>query len=110
MAFYNSLRWRKDENTPLWYDQSDTREMQMIPQDTPHSRSLSSNFLLADVLERYPSAAQVFFSHHMGCVGCQMNKFETVADAAQIYGLSLDNFLNELRQAIQMDRFSSTTG
>jgi len=35
----------------------------------------------------------------MACVGCALSEFDTLADAARAYGLSLDSFLTELARA-----------
>ena len=51
--------------------------------------------LVKDLLESYPQVATVFLRHGMSCVGCDMSKFETLADAASTYGLSLPEFLQE---------------
>ncbi len=51
-----------------------------------------------EVLEQYPQVIPVFLRHHMSCVGCSMSAFETLSSAAQIYHLSLDDFLTELRK------------
>ena len=46
-----------------------------------------------------PASARVFFDHRMACVGCALSEFDTLADAARAYGLSLDRFLAELAAA-----------
>jgi hybrid cluster-associated redox disulfide protein len=56
---------------------------------------------IKEVLERWPKVIPVFTRHRMGCVGCTMAPFETLGGAAGIYRLSLENFLDELRRAIQ---------
>ena len=45
------------------------------------------NLLVADVLAAIPAAARVFIDHRMGCPGCTFAPFETVAEAARIYGI-----------------------
>lgn len=50
-------------------------------------------------LGAHPASARVFFDHRMACVGCALSEFDTLADAARAYGLSLDSFLTELARA-----------
>ncbi len=58
---------------------------------------------VASILKSYPQTIPVFLRHHMSCVGCSMNAFETLGDACSIYGLDLVHFLAELRQATGAD-------
>jgi hybrid cluster-associated redox disulfide protein len=61
----------------------------------PHSQ-----MTVSDLFEEWPQAIPVFIRHRMGCVGCSMSCFETLHDAAVIYGLSPENFLNEIHISI----------
>ena len=53
-------------------------------------------------MTRYPTTARVFIQHRMHCVGCEMARFETIANACRIYGQPLDEVLAELRSAAQV--------
>jgi hybrid cluster-associated redox disulfide protein len=55
-------------------------------------------------LTRWPQTAEVFNRHNMACVGCPVAPFYTVAEAAAVYRLPLDAFLQELEDAINHDR------
>ncbi|HHT28382.1 MAG TPA: DUF1858 domain-containing protein [Firmicutes bacterium] len=61
---------------------------------------LDANTIVKDLLESNPYLSTVFIRHGMSCVGCDMSKFETLADAASTYGLSLSDFLYELIEAM----------
>jgi hybrid cluster-associated redox disulfide protein len=61
---------------------------------------LEANLIVADVLARWPQTIPIFTHHRMGCVGCAMAPFETLAEVAAIYKLDLNCFLNELEQII----------
>lgn len=63
---------------------------------------LGPGLIVADVLARWPQAAQVFFRHRMACVGCPMAPFQTLAEAAAIYSLPVGCFLAELQEIIQL--------
>lgn len=54
---------------------------------------------VAETLERFPQTIPVFLHRRMACVGCAVTAFETLADAATIYGIDLTQFLADLRQA-----------
>lgn len=64
---------------------------------------ISPKSSVAEVLNRFPKAIPVFLGHHMSCVGCSMSTFETLEDAARIYGISLNVFLEELRGAVESE-------
>ncbi len=53
---------------------------------------------VAELLEGWPAAIPAFLGHHMSCVGCNMARFENLADAARIYGLDVDAFFLEIRR------------
>jgi hybrid cluster-associated redox disulfide protein len=61
---------------------------------------LEASTIVKDLLESNPYLATVFVRHGMSCVGCDMSKFETLADATSTYGLSLSDFINELTEAM----------
>ena len=51
---------------------------------------------LEELFQKWPATAVVFQRHQMACVGCVVAPFYTVADAANVYGLDHDAFLQEL--------------
>lgn len=55
---------------------------------------------VAEVLVKWPQTTRVFHRHNMACVGCAVAPFYTIADAADIYNLSLDQFLAELEEVM----------
>lgn len=54
---------------------------------------------VAEVLERWPATASVFVRRCMACIGCAMAPFDTLAEAAAVYGIALAGLLGELHQA-----------
>lgn len=69
----------------------------------PGSQPLElSQLTVAQVLARWPQTIPVFLHYHMACAGCVMAPFETVAEAASIYGLELSRFLSVLYPAIAL--------
>lgn len=56
---------------------------------------------VADLLNEWPQLIPVFLQHRMACVGCSMSAFETLSDAAKIYGIDPETFFDELHQVIR---------
>lgn len=52
---------------------------------------------LQRTFDRHPGAVRVFLDRRMACPGCDMAPFETVAEAARIYGVDAEELLTELR-------------
>ena len=52
---------------------------------------------IAEVLRRWPAAADVFLHHRLACPGCAMAPFETLDDVAEAYRLDLSGLLGELQ-------------
>jgi hybrid cluster-associated redox disulfide protein len=65
-----------------------------------------SELMVADILNRWPQAIPVFLKHRMSCVGCLMAPFETLSDAARIYKIPYEAFVEELDHAIRNESFT----
>jgi hybrid cluster-associated redox disulfide protein len=59
-----------------------------------------SQRIIQDVLTAWPETAVVFNRHNMACIGCDVSQFYTIADAAAVYHLSLEDFIAELESVI----------
>jgi hybrid cluster-associated redox disulfide protein len=55
--------------------------------------------LIEPALERHSGLAAVFVRRGMACVGCDMARFDTVADAARAYRQRSDDLVAELDAA-----------
>jgi len=62
--------------------------------------NLESNLTAAEVLARWPATVRVFLARKLGCVGCAMAPFDTLADVARTYAFDLEAFVSELEAAI----------
>lgn len=60
------------------------------------NQSVTGITTVAEVLLQRPRAARILVKHRMHCVGCAIAPFETVAEACEIYGVSLQDLLDEL--------------
>ncbi len=65
------------------------------------NKLLNLNMCVSDLLKDWPQVIPVFMRHNMACVGCSMSSFETLGDAAKIYGMIPESFLAELKQVIE---------
>lgn len=54
---------------------------------------------VAEVLERWPTTSAVFLRRCMACLGCAMAPFDTIGEAAAVYGIQVEGFLAELQRA-----------
>ncbi|MBX6773250.1 MAG: DUF1858 domain-containing protein [Chloroflexi bacterium] len=54
-----------------------------------------------ELLTVFPAAARVFVRHRMACVGCEVARFESLAEACRIYGEDVEVVAEEIRQAIR---------
>lgn len=72
-----------------------------------HHPHLRADNTVAEMMERWPQILPVFLHRHMACVGCAMAAFCTLGQAACVYHLDTDSFLNELDLAI-LQTYSKT--
>lgn len=66
--------------------------------------SITTEMVVAAVLRDWPQTIPVFIGYRMGCVGCAMSAFDTIADVVKIYNLQTELFLYDLNEAIHMER------
>lgn len=60
------------------------------------SETVNAHETVSEVLARNPRAARVLFNHRMHCVGCAVAAFETLAEVCLVYGVPLEQLLEEL--------------
>jgi hybrid cluster-associated redox disulfide protein len=53
-----------------------------------------------DLLSYHPAAINVFIQRKMLCVGCPVETFHTIADAARLNGIALHALLKEVHDVI----------
>lgn len=61
--------------------------------------AVNADMPIAEVLKHKPNAAEVFQRFGMHCLGCIAASGETVRQAAEVHGISLDELLVELERA-----------
>ena len=60
--------------------------------------TLSPHTLIADLLAATPLIAQLFVVLRVGCVGCSLNKFCTLADLCDQYQLELETVIRLIQE------------
>ena len=69
-------------------------------------KPITPDLTIAEILARWPVVIPVFLKHKMGCVGCHMNTFDTLADAMKIYNLEPVSFVEEINNIITIPKQS----
>jgi hybrid cluster-associated redox disulfide protein len=67
------------------------------------TQSITPKSSVAQLLENYPQAVPVFLKRGMSCVGCSMSGFETLEDAARIYGIDFSQFMTEINEILKLN-------
>ena len=57
---------------------------------------ITSDLIIADVMQRWPVSILVFLENRMACVGCSMSAFDTLADALEVYDIPQEEILATL--------------
>ena len=63
-------------------------------------RNALASMMIASILTQWPHTAQVFHQHRMACVGCALAPYYSLAEAASIYRLSVDELLDDILSLI----------
>ena len=58
---------------------------------------------VASLLADHPQAVKIFLQHRMACVGCSMAKFETLQDAARIYGVDPLSLAADIKGSLNLN-------
>ncbi|MBU0630666.1 MAG: DUF1858 domain-containing protein [Candidatus Margulisbacteria bacterium] len=61
--------------------------------------TISAETTIADALKKKPHIAAVLMGKGMHCIGCVIASGETIAQAAEVHGLDVNELLNEINQA-----------
>ena len=67
-----------------------------------------ANETVAALLAREPRAARVLLDHGMHCVGCDIASFETLAEICDVYGVSLEQLIVDLRHCAGSEKKETT--
>jgi hybrid cluster-associated redox disulfide protein len=59
---------------------------------------ITKDMTIGEVVNSDASKAEVLMGFGMGCVGCPSAQAETIAEAAMVHGLNLDDLLEALNK------------
>ncbi|VYT89530.1 DUF1858 domain-containing protein [Clostridium tertium] len=59
---------------------------------------ITKDMTIGEVVKMKDGAAQILMSFGMGCVGCPSAQAETIAEAAMVHGLNLNDLLDALNK------------
>lgn len=65
---------------------------------TQSSHKITAEMTIAEALKLKPSAAAVLMSKGMHCLGCVIAQGETVAQAAEVHNIPLEELVDELNK------------
>ncbi|HCX04299.1 MAG TPA: disulfide oxidoreductase [Clostridiales bacterium] len=60
--------------------------------------AITKDTLIGDLLKEKPEAAEVLFQYGMGCIGCPSSQMESLAEAAQVHGIDLDELMKAINE------------
>jgi hybrid cluster-associated redox disulfide protein len=58
--------------------------------------NITATTLVDGVMRRWPDTIRAFLDHRMGCPGCPIACFHTVADACREHHIETETFLRDL--------------
>jgi len=61
---------------------------------------ITKGMTFAEVLQKYPEVANIFFKHGMSCVGCPFAMQETIEQGCKAHGLNPKKLVNELNKSL----------
>ncbi|MBB6625378.1 DUF1858 domain-containing protein [Clostridium gasigenes] len=59
---------------------------------------ITKEMTIGEIISKNPNATEILMSFGMGCIGCPSAQSESVEDAAQVHGLSLEALLEALNK------------
>lgn len=62
---------------------------------------ITKDMNIKDVISKHPEVVSVFAKYNMGCIGCIAASFEKISDIAQVHGINVDLFVDELNKALK---------
>lgn len=64
---------------------------------------ITKDMPLAEVLNKHPETAEIFFKHGMHCLGCVASQFENIEEAAMAHGIDVKKLLADLNAGLKSE-------
>jgi hybrid cluster-associated redox disulfide protein len=65
------------------------------------TKQIHGKMTFAEVLNKHPKTADVFFKNGMSCFGCPASMMENVEDGIKAHGKDVKKIIDELNKAIK---------
>lgn len=65
---------------------------------------ITKNMTFAEVLQKHPKAAPIFFKHGMTCIGCPFAAQETIEQGAKAHGIDPKKLVEKLNKTIKQKK------
>lgn len=62
---------------------------------------IQKDMTIGHIVRTHPESIDILFRFGMGCVGCPSAQSETIAEACEVHGLSLDELMKALNEGIE---------
>ncbi len=63
-------------------------------------KTITKYMNIIDIVKDYPETIEVFAKYGLGCIGCAAARFENLEAGAKVHGIDVDQFVDELNNAI----------
>lgn len=72
----------------------------MMTEQKTENQAITADMNIGQVVQAHPNVIEVFFRHGLGCVGCAIARYESVAEGAQAHGIDVDALIKDLNRAV----------
>ncbi len=63
-------------------------------------QKINKKMSFAEIIQKYPEAAEILLEKGMHCIGCPMAMQESLEDGAKAHGLNADEIVKELNEKL----------
>jgi len=63
---------------------------------------ISKEMIIGDVLDKYPTTAQIFTNFGMHCLHCPCSRGESIEDACKVHEIDVDALIDELNSEVDL--------
>lgn len=62
---------------------------------------ITKDMRIAEVVGKYPDTLMVFLQYGLGCIGCQIARYETIEEGALVHGIDVEQLVADLNAAVE---------
>ena len=66
---------------------------------------INKNMIFADIIQKYPEAAEIMMKKGLHCIGCGMAAYETLEQGAIMHGINPNKLVAELNKKLAKKKF-----